>query len=216
MKTIAKLLAAASVLLVTGLQTAAQVKPQLDPNEPSEEEFEPQALSLEWAVTQDYGYTLKGYPVENMMDDNPATAWAGGLDYIDEDGARVFDESRVYGDGILGFKIKVKGSRISYFTIIAGYAKSTVAYRNNSVPVEIAIYDGRCRLNDGGEFIDRSGNPAAPIAVKKLEKTMEPQTVDLYPGIGDNDTLWFVILDVQQGAKYNDLCISELTFYGRK
>ena len=216
MKAISRLCTAIVPLLFTGFLSFAQVSVTRDPNEPSEDEFEPQALSLEWKVIEDFGYTLKGYPVGNMMDGNPATAWAGSLDYIEEDGTKVFDDSKVYGDGILGFKIEVRGSRVSYLTIIAGYAKSESTFRNNSIPTEIAVYDGRCGMNDGGEFIDALGRPAEPLAVGKLERSTEEQMVELCPCLEGTGLLWFVIRDVAQGARYNDLCISELAFFGRQ
>lgn len=199
MKTIAKLCTAIVPLLFTGFLSFAQT-----------------SVSLEWEVTEDCGYTLKGYPVSNMMDGNPATAWAGSLDYIEEDGTKVFDDSKVYGDGILGFKIKVKGSSVSCLTIIAGYAKSESTFRNNSIPTEIAVYDGRCNINDGGEFVDALGGPAEPLAVRKLERTTEEQMVELRPCLEGTGLLWLVIRDVAQGARYNDLCISELAFFGRQ
>lgn len=173
-----------------------------------------QVLPLKWTVIEDYGYTIKGYPVENMMDGNPATAWAGSLDYVEEDGSKIFDDSRVYGDGVLGFKIKLKGEYLSSVAIVAGYAKSASTFQNNSVPTQIAIYDGRCQLNDGGEFVYGNGEAAKPVVTANLKRTMDPQILKLDPAL-ESDSLWFVILDVVQGAKYNDLCISDITFYGR-
>ncbi len=195
-------LAAITALLLSSLPSFSQVKGG-------------QALSLKWNVIDDYGYTIKGYPLSNMMDGNPATTWAGSLDYIEDDGSKTFDDSKVYGDIPLGFKIKVQGSKVRYLTITAGYAKSATAYRNNSVPTRIAVYDGRCRVNDGGEFIGEDGNRADPVVVKDLAKSMGSQIVDLGAGI-DTDTLWFIILDVDRGVKYNDLCISDLAFYGQR
>lgn len=202
MNTTAGLLAAASLLLCFNLASFARTGEDTVP--------------LKWSVQEDHGYTIKNYPVTNMMDGNPATTWAGCLDVVNDDGSRSFDDSRVYGDGILGFKIKVYGSRVSHFAIIAGYAKSTAAFNNNSIPTQIAVYDGRCTVNDGGEFIDVDGNAAQALAVKDLDRTMKPQTVKLTPALEDTDTLWLVIYDVTQGARYNDLCISEITFFGSR
>lgn len=51
--------------------------------------------------------------------------------------------------------------------------------------------------------------------VKDLVRSMGSQIVD--PGAGiDTDTLWFIILDIDRGTKYNDLCISEIAFYGQR
>lgn len=173
-----------------------------------------QVQALKWSVAEDYGDTIKGYPVENMMDGNPATAWAGSLDYVEEDGTKTYDDSKIYGDVIYGFKIKVEGSFVNSLAIVAGYAKSSSTYHNNSVPTQIAIYDGRCRINDGGEFVAIDGEIAKPVANASLKRTMDPQLVKFTSAL-ETDSLWFVILDVVQGAKYNDLCISDITFYGR-
>lgn len=194
MKTIAIVFASASLLLACNLPSCAQSK------------------SLKWSVEYDYGYTIKEYPVENMMDGNPATTWAGCLDDVTDEGVKYFDSSRVYGDGILGFKIKVEGKRIDYLTIIAGYAKSAAAFRNNSVPTKIIVFDGNAHVNDGGEFVTEDHELAKPIVKKELKRTMEPQTVDLSL---DSDSIWLILADVARGAKYNDLCISELSFFGR-
>lgn len=202
MKTRVIIFAAVSALLLFSLPSFSQVKGN-------------QAISLKWSVIEDCGYTIKGYPVSNMMDGNPATTWAGCLDYVEEDGTKIFDDSLVYGDIPLGFKIKVQGSKVRYLTITAGYAKSSTAFRNNSAPTSIAIYDGRCRINDGGEFIDKDGNQAEPVVVKDLVRSMGSQIVDLGAGI-DTDTLWLIILDIDRGTKYNDLCISEIAFYGQR
>lgn len=209
MKNSSKLIAVASILLVSCLPSSAQMTQKRAANQSA-------PTSLEWAVTEDYGYTLKGYPIENMMDGKATTTWAGSLDSVDDDGTKYFDDSKVYGDGLLGFKIEVKGQQVNYLTIIAGYAKSSTAFNNNSAPTQIAIYDGRYEMNDGGEFVDSEGNPVEPIATQNLKRTMQPQRVDFNLDLDGAGTLWFAIYDVEQGAKYNDLCISELAFYGRK
>lgn len=215
MKIISKLIAATAIMVFCSLTSFAQVNQVVCDCEPTDEEFEYQALMLEWSVVEDYGYTLKGYPVTNMMDRNPATAWAGDLDAVDDDGKKYFDESKVYGDGLLGFKIKVKGSRVAYLEIIAGYAKSASTFRNNSAPTRIAIYDGKYSMNDGGEFVDSEGNCVEPLASRELKRTTDYQIVELDPALEGSDTLWFVIYDIERGTRYNDLCISELNFFGR-
>jgi|GEM_PF-3936757 hypothetical protein len=196
MKNIKTLFATAFLLLVCNFSSFAQ----------------PQALK--WSVVEDYAFTIKGYPIENMMDGNPATTWAGCLDGENDDGTKYYDDSLIYGDGLLGFKIKVEGQKIEYFTIIAGYAKSETTYKNNSIPISIVVYDGRAHANDGGELVFNNGKYAKTIISIDLKRTMEPQTVNLPFSLEKTSTIWFLIDDVVQGAKYNDLCISELSFYG--
>lgn len=198
MKTIARIIASASLMLLCSLPSFAQAQP------------------LKWSVVEDYAFTIKGYPVENMMDGDPTTAWAGCLDGVDDDGTKYYDDSLIYGDCIYGFKIKVEGQKIDYFTITTGYAKSATTFKNNSIPISIVVYDGRAHANDGGEMVFNNGNYAKTIVCANLKRTMEPQTIELPFTLDKTSTIWFLFDDVIQGAKYNDLCISELAFFGSK
>lgn len=174
--------------------------------------FPMSCVKLDWTVTEDFAATIKGYPIENMKDGDPATAWAGDLTVTDEDGKKYYDEGIIYGDGMYGFKISIKEGSVKYIRIIPGYAKSKDAFKNNSRPIEIIIFDGKCWRNDGGEFM--IGNEsAAPIGVAHLHDAPEPQIINL-PRAEEATSIWFCISDVVTGSKYYDNCISELEFYG--
>lgn len=185
----------------------------------AQETDEPQnpraSVKLPWSVIQDWASTMKGYPISNMMDGDPATAWAGDLTVTYEDGTKELDGAMLWGDSFYGFKIKVEGESLDYLRIINGYAKSKSTFVNNSRPASFVIFDGRCEKNDGGEMIGVDGELSEPMLVVDFEDTSEPQIIKFNEGFEGVTTIWLCISDVYEGAKYYDNCISELEFYGK-
>lgn len=78
-----------------------------------------------------------------------------------------------------------------------GYGKSEKSYKDNSRARNISIY-----IN--GEFIQN----------KILEDTWRPQTIILDTPYHDVQEIKITITDIYRGLKYNDLCISEISFWG--
>lgn len=142
------------------------------------------------------------YVAANLLDGNPATAWAVDLD------TAPFDSDHLYGP-----TFTLDANRIDYVTIVNGYAKSVSAFKNNTSARYIKI----CRVMDGDEFPE----PEDIIYSGSLRDTMSPQKLPVNPGFDNSRptreiAIYFPADPVyyRQGAKWNDFCISEIEFWG--
>jgi hypothetical protein len=134
------------------------------------------------------------YGPENMLDGNIATAWAVNLD------SAIYDSDRLYGPY---FEVPCK--KLSHIVIRNGYAKSASAYSNNSRASHIFF---EVETNDGLEDFGA-----------KLNDTPDPQRLDapLNESWNNNITtiqMGFPCGSFIKGAKWNDLCITEIEFWG--
>jgi hypothetical protein len=130
----------------------------------------------------------------NMLDGNIATAWAVNLD------SAIYDSDRLYGPY---FEVPCK--KLSHIVIRNGYAKSASAYSNNSRASHIFF---EVETNDGLEGFGA-----------KLKDTPDPQRLDapLNESWNNNITtiqMGFPCGSFIKGAKWNDLCITEIEFWG--
>lgn len=159
------------------------------------------------------------YAAENVIDADPATAWAEGAE----------------GPGV-GESVTVELANpclIDSLSIRSGYCRDSVVFRNNARPRKIKLVFLGPRRNRCG-VVEREPFPAAPprnkfvfperydcggdsgaVAQYDLADTMARQGLRLRrPMLAGEITVG--ILDVYEGDKYEDACISELTVHTTK
>lgn len=141
------------------------------------------------------GYSY--YP-SNLCDGNTATAWAVDLDEA------IYDDDRLFGPV---FSVRCKN--LSHIIIRNGYCKNDDSFRNNTRAAKIVFYNpdcyDRCILFDGS-----------------LRDTSAPQKLEISSNIEGNSNIKRIGMDFYtqnnagfyKGAKWNDLCISEVEFWG--
>lgn len=138
------------------------------------------------------------YVPSNMIDGNPSTAWAVNLDKVS------YDSNKLYGP-----IFTLRCSKISHVTIRNGYAKNHETYRNNARALQIIICNAD-DINDEDTSILFEG---------VLNDTPNEQTIRLEDDFTSNSDIRKVQLvfpadRLKKGDKWNDLCISEIDFYG--
>ena len=143
------------------------------------------------------------YVPSNMLDGDPATAWAVNLDNAS------FDSDKLYGP-----VFTLNCSKLSHIIIRNGYAKSLDTYRNNARALHIIfckvgslnnedeatsyLYDGILEdAPDNYQILEIASNASGNHNINKIQM--------IFPKDG-----------IRYGAKWNDLCISEIEFYGYK
>ena len=134
------------------------------------------------------------YGPTNMLDGNIATAWAINLD------SATYDCDALYGPY---FEVPCK--KLSHIVIRNGYAKSASAYINNSRASYIYF---EVETSDGLEGFGT-----------KLKDTPDPQRLNapLNESWNKNITTIQMVFPTGsfiKGAKWNDLCITEIEFWG--
>ena len=158
-------------------------------------------------VNASYSYSLapqggNTYGAWNMVDGNIATTWAVSLNnrnIYDGDGSL---------SGIWGPYFEVPCKKLSHIIIRNGYGKSASAYINNSRASYISFEMG-CAEDLGG-FDAR------------LKDTPDPQRINvpLNASWNNNITSIQIFFDsnggIIRGAKWSDLCITEIEFWGWK
>jgi hypothetical protein len=132
----------------------------------------------------------------NMLDGNIATAWAINLDSASYD-----------SDALYGPYFEVPCKKLSHIVIRNGYAKSASAYINNSRASYIFF---EVETSDGLEGFGA-----------KLKDTPDSQRLNapLDESWNNNITtiqIGFPSGSFYKGAKWNDLCITEIEFWGWK
>ena len=145
------------------------------------------------------------YWATNLIDGDPNTAWAVSLDRPDLKTAK-----QVYGPV---FAVKCK--KLSHVVINNGYGKSLDAYYNNARPAKVrvvAMVQGDYDIED--ELLIES----------PLQDTPAVQRIDIPLDAPANNDILYIRLDfstaayggVYAGKKWNDLCVSEVEFWGFK
>ena len=140
------------------------------------------------------------YVPANMVDGNPKTAWAVNLDNAS------YDSDMLYGPV---FTLNCR--KLSYIVIQNGYAKSQEAFRNNARASRIIICNAD-KMSDENEA-------ASYLYEGMLEDSPERQTLRIAPDLTCNRDvckvqLVFPVDGLREGNKWNDLCVSEIEFYG--
>ena len=142
------------------------------------------------------------YVPANMLDGNPATTWALNPDEVSNDGEFIF-----------GPVFTLQCKKLSRIVIRNGYAKSEEAYKNNSRASRIIFYNAD---NESGE-VEQTSYLFEGI----LKDTPDKQTLEIDPDIPCNNDIktieiLFPLDGIRYGAKWRDLCISEIEFWGYK
>ncbi len=127
----------------------------------------------------------------NLFDNDPLTAYAEGAD---DDGIGQMVKI-VFGEGY-----DATCYAITRIVIRPGYQKSQDTFYNNSRPLKLGFYFSNGRV-EYAEF-DKDYDMGSEF------------TIDFEPVIAKDCIM--VIEDAVSGKKYNDLCISEVTFYSQQ
>ena len=158
---------------------------------------QPQKLKV---AKVEFGYWLEPqvgntYEPWKMCDGNPSTTWAVGLYNYNP-----------YSDGFWGPIFSVRCKKLSHIIIRNGYCKNSNSYKNNARTTGVTFlnFENHAVLYDGA-----------------LKDTSRPQRLNILPNSeGNNDIkqvgISFFNYDFIPGEKWNDLCISEVEFWGYK
>ena len=137
----------------------------------------------------------------NMLDGNPATVWAVNLN---DPSIRSYDGDQ---DCIYGPCFYVKCEKLSHIVIRNGYGKSTSSFINNSRASRVAF---EIEVNGVLEWFEFP-----------LRDDPSPQHLNVPLNIEGNNNIIPIqlVLDsrgggIIKGEKWNDLCISEIEFWG--
>lgn len=140
------------------------------------------------------------YVPTNMIDGNPATAWAVNLDQVS------------YGyDKLSGPTFTVRCKKLSHIIIHNGYSKSEEVYNNNARALRIIF----CNV----DYINDDNEQASYLFEGKLNDTPEKQILEVSPDIKCNNDIkkikiLFPIDGLRDGTECRDLCVSEIEFWG--
>ena len=155
----------------------------------------------------EYDYSLapqagNTYEASNLCDGNRATAWAVNLDNA------IYDCDMLFGPT---FSINCK--KLSYIIVHNGYCKNEDSFKNNTRAARIVVYSYNVRTWDGNEQIIFDGYLSDTSKPQRLEMSSDIEIKDITKHIGikfypERDGGFFA------GAKWNDLCISEIEFWG--
>jgi hypothetical protein len=142
------------------------------------------------------------YVPANMLDGNISTAWAVNLDKAS------FDSDKLYGPV---FTLSCK--KLSHIIIHNGYAKSEELYKNNSRASRI-IFCNADNVSDEDE-------QASYLFEGILKDTPDKQILEIDPELSCNNNIKTIQIiipvdGIRYGAKWRDLCISEIEFWGYK
>lgn len=137
------------------------------------------------------------YEARNMLDGNKATAWAVSLD----DGRAPMNSQ----GGLDGPIFTVRCKKLTHIIIRNGYHKNSNSYINNTRAAGIEFYNCDAPGND----ILYSG---------PLRDTQTAQRLDIPSNAAANNNITHIGMrfnwGFNVGARWNDLCVSEVEFYG--
>ena len=176
---------------------ADKVMPQAEETDDSPVKLTVKSVEY-WDNVLDQGSNT--YVPTNMLDGDPATAWAVNLDNAS------YDDDKLYGPV---FTLRCR--KLSHIIIHNGYAKSQEAYSNNARALRIII----CNANN----VSDEDETAFFLFNGSLNDTPEWQTLRIEQNLACNNDirkiqLIFPVDGLKKGSKWNDLCISEVEFYG--
>lgn len=153
-----------------------------------------------WSLSAQGGNT---YNASNLFDGKQSTAWAVKLS------TAPFDCDALYGP-----TFDIEATRIDYIMFTNGYAKSAKSFNDNSRAKYVIIARADYDVEDDSPDTDRKILYSGPIA-----DTSSPQRLKVQAGyrhIPGRERYQIIFLsDFTHGTKYDDLCISEIEFYGR-
>lgn len=154
--------------------------------------------SYEWTLAPQGGNSY--YP-RNMFDGNRNTAWAASI------GKMPVDADCYYGP-----TFNITADRIDRIVLTNGYAKSNKAFRDNARASYIII----ARFDyENDDYIDERNI----LYSGPLKDTSSPQTLPISPSYRhvkgkQKYQICFSPGSFYHGDRWDDLCISEIEFYG--
>ena len=139
------------------------------------------------------------YPVHQMLDGDPNTAWmVGGLyRYSDEEGGFVADRAATVKPKL--FFVLPKAVRVDGIRIMPGYNKSNEVFQRNNRITEVSLFSAP--EGDHNVYIER------PFLKSKLKDQMGWHEVKFPPR--DVQVFEIEVTDFVKGAD-NDFCVSEV------
>lgn len=167
-----------------------------------------------WSEHQLWNQAGNNYHPRKMTDGNPATAWAAKLDLVED----YFHNGLITGPV---FDLATP-SRIAGVELQNGYCKNNASFKNNTRASWVMIYryhpefDGETAEDQMMGFI----NNRDVIYEGPLADTMSMQYFPVSPGFDNSQPtravgLIFRFDSMRRGAKWNDLCLSEIKIYGK-
>lgn len=179
-------------------------------NSPNAENSNPKKLKVskvtsKWHLNPQAGNT---YEASHMCDGKPSTTWAVTLtDKYGDENPQLEWEWINMGCWLEGPVFYVKCKKLSHIILYNGYCKNQASFKNNSRAAYISFYN--CDL-DGPPF-------GSSLFSGDLKDTMKPQRLDVSLNEETNHDIkkiQMVFTDFYHGEKWDDLCISEVEFWG--
>lgn len=150
----------------------------------------------DWCLAPQAG---NNYKAENMFDGNKSTAWAVNWS------SAPFD-----CDALWGPVFNVDAGRVDYIMFTNGYGKSDKAFHDNARVKRLTIarhgYDSE--VEETENCVLYSG---------LVKDSSEPQKLKISPRyrhIPGKGKYQIVVWDIYPGNKWDDLCVSEIEFFG--
>lgn len=153
----------------------------------------------------DYSFYLKPqagntYEPSNMVDGNLATAWAISLDQVN------YKNGKIYGP-----TFTIDCMKLSHVVIRNGYCKNESSYMNNTRALKVIL------CNAGN--VDDEDETASYLYEGTLEDTSEEQVLHINSDLPCNQSIQKVQLifpsdGLRRGNKWDDLCVTEIEFWG--
>ena len=183
------------------LKNAEQDNSLINSEQKSANKNEPKLLKVSGVS---YGNSLKPqsgntYEAINLCDGDLSTVWA-----VDLNNPTIYECDQLYGP-----TVKINCKKLSHIVVWNGYGKNETSFKNNSRAARIRFL---CYDENDNENILVEG---------ELKDVSSPQTIKIPDIAGNNDIteLW-IVFDTEinggiyKGNKWNDLCISEIEFWG--
>ena len=171
-------------------------------------EFDRSNAKLLKIVKVEYNNSLapqagNNYEAKNLCDGDSTTAWAVNLD-----NDRIYDCDMLYGPT---FTVNCK--KLSHIIIRNGYCKSKDSFKNNTRAAKIVFYSLVNNDEDSREEVLFDGS---------LRDKPTPQRLEIPLDIDGNSDIKQIGMNFNTqlnggyyaGEKWNDLCISEVEFWG--
>lgn len=159
-------------------------------------------------VSVEYGSSLAAqggntYEAKNLCDGDTTTAWAVNLD-----SEGIYDSDQLYGPI---FNLNCK--KLSHIIIRNGYGKSADAFKNNTRAAKVRFLS----LVD-----DEDGDDERVLYDGSLRDKSTPQRLEIPLDLADNNDIRQIRMNFNtqlnggyyMGDKWNDLCITEVEFWG--
>ena len=172
------------------------------------ESFDRSKATLLKVVKVEYDNSLEAqgnntYEARNLCDGDSTTAWAVNLD---KEG--IYDCDQLYGPI---FSLNCK--KLSHIIIRNGYCKNADSFKNNTRAAKVVFYSYVEDAEGDDERILYDGSLRDKPTPQRLEIPLDKEVNDNIKQIG-------MIFNTQfnggyyAGEKWNDLCISEVEFWG--